>query len=359
MGPQGTKAWLRTDLGPAALPDRPGPLLTAPPPGPPLGPPYGNPPPSYPPTGGQPVQGPPRKRKNRLVLWSILSVLLVAAVGTATWWFAAGRWTSVPTVGGQDRASAERTLTASDIHPQVLSVRDNTIESGTVIRTEPGAGARVLRGDTVKLIVSMGRPTVPDVRAGISPEDAEQAVSAAELQPLRDDGKKEFSDTVPKGMVIRLDPKSGTQLNISAPVTIIVSKGQKPKPVPDVHGRSRDEAFDLLRQAGYEPFDAPKEFAGDVDGGKVLRTDPPAGTERKDDTASNRVGVVVSNAVGVPDVTRHPVAEAKATLEALHLTVEVQQFGQADGGRVFSQTPPAGSRVPEGSKVVLFVFLGI
>jgi eukaryotic-like serine/threonine-protein kinase len=356
MGPQGTKAWLRADIGPPPMSQSPAPLLTAPPPSPP----YGNRPP-YPPTGGQPVQPParpPRKRTNRIVLWSILSVLLVAVVGTATWWFAAGRWTSVPSVGGHDRASAERQLTDADIHPQVVSVRDNAIASGTVIRTDPGPGAHVLRGDTVKLIISLGRPTVPDVPAGITVEEAERAVVAADLRPERDDGKREFSDTVPKGTVIRLDPKAGTQLSLKAPVTIVVSKGQKPKPIPDLRGKSRDDAFGALHDAGYEPFDGPKEFAADVDGGKVIRTDPPAGTERKDDTSSNRVAVIVSNAVTVPDVSRQAVDAAKTALEALHLTVEVQQFGQADGGRVFSQSVRGGDRVQEGTKVILFVFPG-
>jgi serine/threonine-protein kinase len=349
MGPQGTRAWLRPELG---QPESP--VLTAPPP---PSPPYGNPPP-YPPTGGQPIQQPPRKRRNRIVLWSLLAVLLVAGIGTVTWWFAAGRWTSVPSVAGQDRASAERALTAADIHPQVISVRDNTIESGKVIKTEPAGGASVLRGDTVKLIVSLGRPTVPDVQAGIGVEEAKQAVTAAQLQPLLDDGKNEFHDTVPKGKVVRLDPKSGTQLNIGATVTIVVSKGQKPKPIPDVRGKTRDEAFQALTQAGYEPFDAPPEFAPDMDGGKVVRTDPPANTQPKDDTASKRVGVILSNAVTVPDVQRQPVDQAKAALESLHLTVEVQGFGQ-QGNRVFSQAPPPGSRVPEGTKVILFVFPGI
>ena len=67
--------------------------------------------------------------------------------------------------------------------------------------------------------------------------------------------------------------------------------------------------------------------------------------------------MILSNAVSVPDVTRQPVNEAKAALEALHLTVDVQSFG-AQGGRVFNQSPPGGNRVPEGTKVTLFVFPG-
>lgn len=341
MGPQGTRAWLRPELG------RPeSPVLTAPPP---PSPPYGQPPPGYPPTGGQPVAQPPKRRRNRIILWSVIGVLLLAAIGTTTWWFAAGRWTSVPTVTGQDRASAERKLTDSDVHPQVISVRDNTVESGKVIRTEPGSGTDVLRGDTVKLFVSLGKPTVPDVPAGASYEDAEKALVTADLRPQRDDGKQEFSDTVPKGKVVRFDPKAGTQLNLQAPVTVIVSKGQKPKPIPDVRGKTRDEAFAALSAAGYDPFDGPAEFAGDVDGGRVIRTDPPANTQPKDDT-TKRVGVIVSNAITVPDVTGRSIAEAKTMLESLHLAVDV--FGPGNG-RVFNQAVPAGSRVPEGTKILL------
>jgi eukaryotic-like serine/threonine-protein kinase len=357
MGPQGTRAMLRTDLPPAPMPSAPIPILTAPPP--PQNPPYG-----MPPTGAQPMHHPPGPRRppnrtNRIVLWSLTGVLLLAIAGTATWWFASGRWAEVPQLTGLDKASAEKALSNADLSVQVITVHDNQVESGKVIKSDPAAGEEVLRGEAVKLFVSQGKPTVPDVQAGISVEDAERAVTNAELQPLRDDGKAEYSDSVPKGKVVRLDPKSGTQLNIGAPVTIVVSKGAKPKPVPDVRGKTRDEAFQVLRDNGFDPFEASKEFSPDVDGGKAVRTNPAANTELKN-TDNKRVGVVISNAVTVPDFNQRTVAEAKATLASLGLQVDIQGVGGPDETttRVVTQTPPANSRVPEGSKVTLFVFPG-
>jgi eukaryotic-like serine/threonine-protein kinase len=355
MGPQGTRAMLRTHLPPPApMLSAPIPVLTAPPP---LNPPYG-----MPPTGAQPVHHPPGPRRppnrtNRIVLWSLVAVLLLAIGGTATWWFASGRWSEVPQLNGLDRASAEKALSDADLSVQVITVHDNEIESGKVIKSDPAAGEEVLRGEAVKLIVSQGKPTVPDIQAGISVEDAERAVVNAELQPLRDDGKAEYSDSVAKGKVVRLDPKSGTQLNIGAPVTIVISKGAKPKPVPDVRDKTRDEAFQVLRDNGFDPFEAGKEFSADIEGGKVVRTNPAANTELKN-TDNKRVGVIISSAVTVPDVNQRTVAEAKATLEGLGLQVEVQGVGPPENSRVFTQAPSANSRVEAGSRVVLFVFPG-
>ncbi len=289
---------------------------------------------------------------------SLAAVLLLALVGTATWWFAAGRWSEVPSVSGLDKASAEKSLAESDLSAQITSVHDNQVQAGKVIKTDPAAGASVLRGESVKLVVSLGKPTVPNVQPGISFEEAERAVLAAELQPQRDDGKSEYNDTVPKGKVVRLDPNAGSQLNIGAPVTIVLSKGPKPKPIPDVRGKTRDEAFDLLTEAGFEPFDAGKEFAPDIDVGKVTKTDPPANTELKD-TDNKRVGVVISSAVTVPDLSQKTIGEAREILKALTLAAEPQGVGISESSRIFTQAPPPGSRVQEGSKVVLFALPGL
>ncbi|MFL6141193.1 MAG: protein kinase domain-containing protein [Labedaea sp.] len=356
VGPQGTRAMLRTDLDQRARPEYAPPVLTAPPPLPrsaPPSPPYGMAPPH---TGGVSLpRSHPPSRSNRIVLWSLLGALLLVVTGTATWWFAAGRWTEVPRLDGKDRAGAERSLTDADLKPDVQPVRDNQIQAGVVIRTEPAGGRRALRGDPVRLIVSLGRPVVPNVRPGSTVAEAEQAIQAAELTPQTDDGKKQFDDTVPTGAVVGLDPKPGSQLNIGTTVNIVVSRGPKPKPVPDLHGKSRDEAFQVLRDNGFEPVEGPAEFAGDVDGGHVVRTDPPANSQPNPD-AGKQVKVILSNAVTLPDLGQHPAGEAKSTLEGLGLRVEIQQFSGNPDSRVFAQAPAAGSRVEPGAKVQLFAF---
>ncbi|HEU5473996.1 MAG TPA: PASTA domain-containing protein [Actinophytocola sp.] len=347
VGPQGTRALLRSDLPPGADPA----VLAAPPPSPPYGTP---PPPSRPPGPPRPPRQ-PMSRRNRTLLLSMIGVLVLALIGTSTWWFAAGRWTSVPAVTGLDEAGATQALTDSDLNAAVVRKPNDEVPLGTVIETDPAAGSSALRGDQIKLIISTGRPKVPEIRPGISVDEASAAITSAGLSPLPpDDGTAEFDDNVPEGTVLRLDPKTGTELSLGATVKVVLSKGPKPKPVPDVRGKTRDEAFQILSQAGFEPFDEPAAFDRDIDAGKVIKTNPQAKTELKA-TDTKRIGVTLSNAISVPDLTQGNVAQAQATLAGLGLRAEVQQFGLGNpNGRVFAQSPDRGGRVEPGGRVVIF-----
>ncbi|MDQ3405726.1 MAG: PASTA domain-containing protein [Actinomycetota bacterium] len=357
MGPQGTRAMLRSDLekviesattqpppqtGPHQMQGQQYPQsgrIPLPPPGPPQGPP-------------QPPQRPAPNPKRRVVLMSIVGVLVLALAGTATWWFTSGRYTSIPSVQGQNSATAEQALREAGLNPAIDLVRHNDIQSGVAIGTEPGSGVEALRGDAVTLIVSAGKPVVPDVQAGSTVAQAEQAIRDADLQPQLDDGKNVFDDKIPKGQVVKLEPGAGTQLDIGERVVVQLSRGPEPKPIPDVRGKTRDEAFQTLQGAGFEPYDGPPEFAGDVDGGKVIRTDPGARTKIQPG-ASKRVAVIVSTSVTVPDLQGKTAQEAQAELSALGLPLELQPFSNPNG-RVYIQGPSAGQKVPKGTKVAVF-----
>jgi eukaryotic-like serine/threonine-protein kinase len=346
-GPQGTRAMLRTDLDAVSN------VATdfVPPATPPSGgfqvPPQNRPRPKRP--------APPRKPRNRagmITMWSIVGVLVLALVGTTTWWFTSGRYRTVPNVANKTSVEAEATLTGDDLKPNIVTKHDNTVPQGRVIGTEPAQGKEVLRGDTVTVIVSSGRPKVPDVRAGAEKSEVEQLLRSTELVPDYDDGENAFSDDVPKGKVVTTNPPPGTVVDVGQRVVIVISKGREPKPVPDVRNQSKDEAFEQLRDDGFDPVEGEAEFDPDVEGGHVIRTDPEAGTKLDGD--DRKVTVTLSSAVTVPDVRDKNAREAKEQLEALGLKVEVQSFG--GGRRVFQQSPGANSRVEAGSTVTLFVF---
>jgi len=355
IGPQGTRAMLRTDLDRAGAPTE-----FVPPTHAPHTPTSGRLPaqqPPQPPRTNRPPRPPmpPRKPPNRtgqIVLWSTIAVLVLALVGTTTWWFTSGRWRTVPDVAGLSQPEAEAKLTDSDLKPQIELQRDNKVERGTVIGTDPGNGEEILRGEPIKLIVSMGRPRVPQVARGSEVSDAEARIRDAKLVPDRDDGQNEFSDDVPKGKVLDVNPSAGSELEIGKRVVIVLSKGPEPKPVPDVKNKTHDEAFNELRSKGFEPVDLPGEFAADVEGGRVIRTDPEAGKKLDGD---KKVGVVVSTAVTVPDVTGRTVDEATAMLAQAGLQIEVQGINNG-GAHVAVQQPAANSRVQPGSKVGVFAF---
>ncbi len=295
---------------------------------------------------GESTPSEPRRRRRWPIM--VLVALLLLAGGSAAWWFGSGRWTSVPSVAGMRADSAQRVLHTADLHARMRKAHDNTVPAGTVVRTDPAHGADVLRGSNIAVVVSEGMPTVPDVRQGASLADAETAIRQADLAPKL--GKKGYSDAVAKGAVIRVSPAAGTQLTVGSTVTVVVSKGLAPKPVPDVSGRTHDDAFATLRQAGMTPRDAPAQFSASVDGGDVISTDPPAGTVL-DPGTDHTVNVVVSNAITVPSVLSQSVSDARTQLTQLGLAVDVRQFSSNADSLVLIQSTPPGTRVPPGSAI--------
>jgi serine/threonine-protein kinase len=87
---------------------------------------------------------------------------------------------------------------------------------------------------------------------------------------------EKFSDTVPKGRVIAQSPSSGT-LPPRGAVTLTVSKGPAPVPVPNVVNRSVADATRILERAGFKVT-----VRNNIPGGPniVLQQSPGAGASR-------------------------------------------------------------------------------
>ncbi|MEU3272911.1 PASTA domain-containing protein [Saccharomonospora sp. NPDC006951] len=305
---------------------------------------------------GSPEEPPPpeaelpvRRRNVFPALWIAVGLLIVAGIGVGIWWFTGGRYVDVPKVAGMETGQAEQLVRQAELTPRLTEARHNTVPSGTVIGTEPEAGSRALLGDEITIVVSLGKPVVPDIPAGATVEQAEQAIKAMQLEPRRDGNADQYSDEVPEGAVITVTPQPGNQANIGDQVTIVVSKGPPPTPVPSVAGMSRDEAFQALTDAGFEPFDAGEEFGEGVAAGHVTRTDPAQGATLDGD---KRVGVYVSNAVEVPSVMGRRIDEALQILGEAGLTSNAEDH-RGRFAFVVNQDPAPGSWVEKGTAVNL------
>jgi eukaryotic-like serine/threonine-protein kinase len=198
-----------------------------------------------------------RRRSRRLfAIWVAVVLVLALGVGVTAWWLGTGRWTSMPSIVGLQQVAAERLLSGADLVPTTTTSFDDTLAAGVVARTDPGPDARLLRGSTVAIVVSRGKPLVPAVPSGTSVADAEQAVRAATLSPVRSTAANEYSATVPEGAVIRTDPPAGAPVASGGPVTLVVSRGAEPPPppalvrVPFVIGKSFKEAEQILEEVG-------------------------------------------------------------------------------------------------------------
>jgi serine/threonine-protein kinase len=127
---------------------------------------------------------------------------------------------------------------------------DEDVPKGAVIATDPESGTTRKAGSAIALVVSRGRAVdVPDV-TGESEEDA--------IADLQDVGlkaeiatKRVYSDE-DKGSVAQQSPVEDKRLGEGDTVTLTISKGPVMVEVPDVVGKSVEDAHQKLEALGFE-----------------------------------------------------------------------------------------------------------
>ena len=298
------------------------------------------------------------RNRRAFIAWMVIVLMLASAIGVGAWWLGSGRWTVVPNLTGVQSSAVQATLAAADLKSSPTEDHHDTVPGGVVVSTDPGPGQRAVRGSDVTVVISLGRPVVPELAVGITVQEAEDALRAADLSPQRDPAAEEFHDTVPKGSVIGLRPAGGTTLTVGAPVTLVISKGVAPTTVPDVRGLPEADAVSRLTRAGLT-VQVRRQFDGEMPGGRAIGTDPRSGIRT---TRGARVVLLVSTASVVPEVVGLSVAEAQQVLANAGLNSTVRQslggFGGIPflgglSGQVISQSPAAGQPVRAGTTIAL------
>lgn len=314
------------------------------------------PPATRPAPGGPAVPPPPaRRRRWRGPVALLLALLLAAGVGLGAWWFGWARYTTVPTVLGQTESSAVAELEEAGFSVDLADgVYSESVDRGDVVSSSPGPGDRVLPGETVTLVLSLGVEKYPvPALEGLTEGEARDALAEVSLEVGR--VKEKFSETVESGRVIRHDPGEGRQLRPGTAVDLVVSKGRKPINVGDWVGEDADRAQAVLERKGLVVDRAQEQFDDTVPEGAVIAQTPQSGTLFRGDT----VTLVVSlgpELVEVPNVRAQGVESARQELEALGFVVQtVNASGYLGLGFVFSQDPGGGQSVPRGSTITLSI----
>jgi len=172
-------------------------------------------------------------------------------------------------------------------------------------------------------------------------------------------GAPAYSDTVKAGRVLRTDPSAGGRVLHGGTVTITLSKGAEQYQLPDLAGKTVDQAQDALLAIKMTYGKAVGKWSDTVPTGQVIRTDPAAGATLRPGTP---VDVWVSKGrqpVTVADWTGKDADTARATMEKAGLRVETtgQYDDHVPAGRVISQSPDAGT-LYKGDTVSLVVSRG-
>jgi eukaryotic-like serine/threonine-protein kinase len=285
-------------------------------------------------------------RRLYYVLGGLAAVLLI---GLLIWWQSAGRYTTVPSVGGLSVTTARleirnQGLTAKMGKPQ-FSAR---VAKGNVIATSPGIGSRVSKGGTVLLIVSAGPHMIPVPQVtGSTLATAQAALRHAGLIPGH--VTNETSTTIQSGIVISTTPASGVSWPENRPVSLVVSTGQ---PVPSFVGQQKAVA-EQWAQANSVSLNEVADAKSDQPAGTITQQSVQPGSSF---TAHEVITIDFSNGpqlANVPNVDGQPVSQATQALAQAGFQVKVDQVGPLN--TVFNYSP--SGQAPQGSTITIYVGL--
>lgn len=296
------------------------------------------------------TQRPRGRGKGPLTL--LVSLALLAALALGGWWMFDGRYETTPSV--LELSAADASTALEDAGFEVAAgepTYSENVPKDAVVDTVPGPGEKVLAGDTVTLVLSLGpeRYEVPSLE-GRTLDEASTTLAESKLEIGREVAK--FHDTVEQGRIISTDPAAGTEVRPGTAVKVTTSKGRKPIEVADHSGKKADAAEKTLKKSGLE-VDVEKKFSHDVAEGVVISQDPKNGTLFKGD----RVTLVVSQGpelVTVPQLRGQGLAEAKKTLEGLGFKVATKKSSVYLGLQyVAGSDPGSGQKARKGSTITL------
>ncbi len=292
----------------------------------------------------------PGRPPYRRLLVTVVAVVLPLVLLGGGWWLTFGRYQATPDLVGLSEQAAVAHLQRLGLAVAYADpAYSDEIPAGHVLAQDPAGDERVVRGGTVTLTLSLGPENlvVPDI-VGATAEVARNQVEEAGL--VWREGEPGYSDTVPEGRVLAVDPAPGTEIRPGEEVTVTLSRGRAPISVPSVIGVHVHLATLQLQQAGLQATTVDVESTRPA--GEVVNQDPAPGSGAE---PGDTVTLEVSSGpptIPVPNVVNQPCEAAIRLLEDQGFEVVAVP---ADSGTVRRQDPPGdGTGIPRGGRVTLF-----
>ena len=222
----------------------------------------------------------------------------------------------------------------------------------------PAAGDLAKTGEAITLVFPVAQVDVPAL-LGLTVEAAQAAVEGAGFVFAK--GPDVIDKTYAIGQVAVQSPGGMTKLAKGQTITVNVSGGTGQLAVPNVViGQTTESAQTFLTAEPYKfVVTVTPEPNATVAKGIVIRTNPAQGTLVD---AGSPITIFVSSGpapVAMPNVQGQTEAAAVATLGKLGISATIEYFdvaaGNANVGKVISQSPAAASMVNPGSAVELLV----
>ncbi|MEV7146290.1 Stk1 family PASTA domain-containing Ser/Thr kinase [Streptomyces sp. NPDC093084] len=308
---------------------------------------------------------PDRRRQQKKKSNTSTILLVVAGVLVLVGSILIGKWVvsgnggdkpfAVPNFVGSTYADAQKMADNSGLKlaaPTKKPCEDQP--KGKVCSQDPAVPTDVSKGDTISLVVSTGAPKV--AVDNVIGKNIDDATSQLEDKGFRVKVTKTVS-TQDEGTVLSQNPDPGTEKEKGSTITLEVAKAAEKSTVPDVSGKSCDEAKAQMQANNLTGNCSEVETDDPNLVGKVVSTDPANGTQvDKNSTVNIQIGKAKQQQqTPVPSVVGQTVQQAKQTLQAAGFTNIQFNGDNSDNARVIGQDPNANSPVdnPGGTQVTL------
>ena len=301
-----------------------------------------------------------QKRRGRGVALFLVILLLAAAAGAAGWYFGAGPGSKVTipnSLSGLSPAAATQQLTklGLTVNPTNGSTYSTSVAKGAVAQTDPPLGSSVAKGGRIQLLLSNGPKPIPfKITQGMTVGAAEAAIKAAPW--TEKPAITQFDAKVAVGTVIKVLAADGATNLIGTasygqgqPLSLVVSAG----PIPDVVGKSFDDAAEALKTVDLTAQEGTHDFSDTVAKGDVITVQIPDGTAVK---PGDTIKLQISDGpapVQVPQIVGLTWSQAKAMLDAAGLKYSYDHGADLAPGLVTvkSTNPQPGTTVHRGDTI--------
>ena len=197
---------------------------------------------------------------------------------------------------------------------------------------------------------TISKVEVPDT-SGQDEESAKKTIEDAGLKFAKDEVANE---EVGAGLAVSSDPGKGTKVEPGSTVTVHFSTGSAMVKVPDLSGKTQEDARKALKEAGLEGGNTSQEDSATVAKDRVIYTNPQAGNSVARGTT---VDLVLSTGnTSVPDVSGQDEATAKKSIEDAGLQFKKGDdvtSAEVERGKAVSSNPAAGTSVSAGDTITV------
>ncbi len=190
--------------------------------------------------------------------------------------------------------------------------------------------------------LAAGRYTTAPDMVGESLTQAEIIAGQANLEFA---SENEFSESVPKNVVISSDPGPSERVRRGATLTAVISKGPERYEVPKLSGLPRAKAEQAIRSAKLGLGEIEESYSSSVGSGAVISASHEAGSRAKPGTEIDLVVSIGPRPITIKSYigTSANSAEKKLKKAGFRVQTRTRNSDSVDKGDVISQSPSSGA----------------